>query len=128
MVVEAGQQVFGIALDAVMETVRLTPDRISQIKSNSGFVLRNRIVPICSLAEAMNLPALPTTIPDTRLLIVTEVDGRIVALEVDAIRERLEVVLKPMQGLLSNARGYSGTTLLGNGEVLLVLDLREILP
>jgi two-component system chemotaxis sensor kinase CheA len=33
-----------------------------------------------------------------------------------------------MQGLLSNARGYSGTTLLGNGEVLLVLDLREILP
>jgi two-component system, chemotaxis family, sensor kinase CheA len=128
MVVEAGQQLFGIALDAVMETVRLTPDRIAQIKSNSGFVLRDRIVPICSLAEAMNLPASPTTILETRLLIVTEVDGRIVALEVDAIRERLEVVLKPMQGLLSNARGYSGTTLLGNGEVLLVLDLREILP
>ncbi len=60
MVVEAGQQVFGIPLDAVMETVRLTPDRISQIKSNAGFVLRDRIVPICSLAEAMNLPASPT--------------------------------------------------------------------
>jgi two-component system, chemotaxis family, sensor kinase CheA len=128
MVVEAGQQVFGIALDAVMETVRLTPDRISQIKSNAGFVLRNRIVPICSLAEAMNLPASPTAGLETRLLVVTEVDGRIVALEVDAIRERLEVVLKPMQGLLSNARGYSGTTLLGDGEVLLVLNLREVLP
>jgi two-component system chemotaxis sensor kinase CheA len=128
MVVEAGQQVFGIALDAVLETVRLTPDRIIQIKSNAGFVLRDRIVPIRSLAEAMNLPALPTDAHETRLLIVTEVDGRIVALEVDAIRERLQVVLKPMQGLLSSARGYSGTTLLGNGEVLLVLDLREILP
>lgn len=128
MVVETGQQLFGIALDAVMETVRLTPDRISQIKSNAGFVLRDRIVPICSLAEALNLPASPTVAHETRLLIVTEVDGRIVALEVDAIRERLEVVLKPMQGLLSNARGYSGTTLLGDGEVLLVLDLREILP
>jgi two-component system, chemotaxis family, sensor kinase CheA len=128
MVVEAGQQVFGIALDAVLETVRLTPDRIIQIKSNAGFVLRDRIVPIRSLAEAMNLPALPTDAHETRLLIVTDVDGRIVALEVDAIRERLQVVLKPMQGLLSNARGYSGTTLLGNGEVLLVLDLREILP
>ena len=128
MVVEAGRQVFGIALDAVIETVRLTPDRISQIKSNAGFVLRDRIVPICSLAEAMNLPASPTAGLETRLLIVTEVNGKIVALEVDAIRERLEVVLKPMQGLLSNARGYSGTTLLGDGEVLLVLDLREILP
>jgi two-component system, chemotaxis family, sensor kinase CheA len=128
MVVEAGQQVFGIALDAVVETVRLTPDRISRIKSNAGFVLRDRIVPICSLAEAMKLPASPTNGLETRLLIVTEVNGRIVALEVDAIRERLEVVLKPMQGLLSNARGFSGTTLLGGGEVLLVLDLREILP
>jgi two-component system, chemotaxis family, sensor kinase CheA len=51
-----------------------------------------------------------------------------VALEVDAIRDRLEVVLKPMQGLLANARGYLGTTLLGDGRVLLVLDLKELLP
>jgi two-component system, chemotaxis family, sensor kinase CheA len=128
MVVEAGQQVFGIALDAVLEAVRLTPDRISQIKSNAGFVLRDRIVPICSLAEAMNLPASPKAGRETRLLIITEVNGRIIALEVDAIRERLEVVLKPMRGLLSNVRGYFGTTLLGDGEVLLVLDLREIMP
>ena len=50
------------------------------------------------------------------------------ALEIDAIQDRLEVVLKPLQGLLSSARGYSGTTLLGDGRVLLVLDLKEILP
>ena len=37
-------------------------------------------------------------------------------------------VLKPMQGLLSNARGYSGTTLLGDGGVLLVLDLKDLMP
>ena len=56
MVVEAGGQVFGIPMEAVTETVRLTPERISQIKTNEGFVLRDRIVPICSLAELMNLP------------------------------------------------------------------------
>jgi len=50
------------------------------------------------------------------------------ALDLDAIRDRLEVVLKPMPGLLANARGYAGTTLLGDGVVLLVLDLKEILP
>jgi two-component system chemotaxis sensor kinase CheA len=37
-------------------------------------------------------------------------------------------VLKPMQGLLAAARGYSGTTVLGNGQILLVLDLKEIMP
>jgi two-component system chemotaxis sensor kinase CheA len=38
------------------------------------------------------------------------------------------VVLNPLQALLSKARGYAGTTLLGDGGVLLVLDLKEILP
>jgi two-component system chemotaxis sensor kinase CheA len=128
MVAEAGGQVFGIPMDAVTETVRLASDRISLIKSNEGFVLRDRIVPICSLAELMSLPRTPASGTGDRLVVVTEMGGKIAALEVDAIRDRLEVVLKPMQGLLANARGYSGTTLLGDGDVLLVLNLKEILP
>ena len=50
-------------------------------------------------------------------MLVTEISGKMTALEIDAIQDRLEVVLKPMQGLLSNARGYAGTTLLGDGRV-----------
>jgi two-component system chemotaxis sensor kinase CheA len=127
MVVEAGGQMFGIPMDAVTETVRLGRDRISRIKNNDGFVLRDRVVPICSLAELMKLPAAPTPAADTRLVLVTEISGKVTALEVDAIQDRLEVVLKPLQGLLANARGYAGTTLLGDGRVLLVLDLKEVL-
>jgi two-component system chemotaxis sensor kinase CheA len=128
MVVSAGGQVFGIPMDAVTETLRLAPDRISRIKNNDGFVLRDRIVPICSLAELMKLPQAQPPGSASRLVVVTDVSGKVIALEIDAIDDRLEVVLKPMQGLLSNARGYAGTTLLGDGRVLLVLDLKEILP
>jgi two-component system chemotaxis sensor kinase CheA len=128
MVVSAGGQIFGIPMDAVTETVRLTPDRVSRIKNNDGFVLRDRIVPICSLAELMKLPQARPPGLDARLVIVTDISGKVIALEIDAIEDRLEVVLKPLQGLLSNARGYAGTTLLGDGRVLLVLDLKEILP
>lgn len=127
MVVETGGQLFGISMDAVSETVRVPPDRISRIKNNVGFVLRDRIVPIVSLAERMKLPDRAKDVASTRLLVVLEVGGRIAALEIDGIRDRLDVVLKPMQGLLAGARGYAGTTLLGNGEVLLVLDMKEIL-
>ena len=128
MVVDAGGQVFGIPMDGVTETVRLTPDRISRIKNNDGFVLRDRVIPICSLAELMNLSAAKKDKSEIRLVAVTEAGGRTAAIEVDAIRDRLEVVLKPMHRLLSGARGYAGTTLLGDGAVLLVLDLKEILP
>ena len=128
MLAEAAGQVFGIPMEGVTETLHLSPDRIGQIKSNDAFVLRDRVLPICSLAELMNLPEKPGHKSDARLVIITETSGRMVALEVDAIRDPLEVVLKPMQGLLANARGYLGTTLLGDGRVLLVLDLKELLP
>ena len=128
MVVESGGQVFGIPMDAVTETVRLPPDRIRQFKNNDGFVLHDRVVPVCSLAELLSLPVRAVSEGQVRLVVVAEVGGRTTALEVDSIRDRLEVVLKPMLGLLANARGYAGTTLLGDGAVLLVLDLKELLP
>jgi two-component system chemotaxis sensor kinase CheA len=128
MVVEAGGQLFGISMDAVSETMRVAADRISQIKNNNGFVFRDRVVPIVALAELMKLPERPKDASAARLLVVMEAAGRTAALEIDAIRDRLDVVLKPMQGLLAGARGYAGTTLLGNGQVLLVLDIKELLP
>jgi two-component system chemotaxis sensor kinase CheA len=127
MVVEAGGQLFGIPMDAVSETLSLTPDRVSRIKNNEGFVRHERVIPICSLAAAMGLSDAVAQAA-VRLIVVAEVGGKIAGLEVDAIHDRLEVVLKPMQGMLANARGYAGTTLLGDGRVLLVLDLNEVVP
>lgn len=127
MVVESGGQSFGISMDAVSETVRVTPDRITRIKNNDGIVLRDRVVPIVSLAARMRLPERDKDRTGGRLLIVIEAAGKIAAFEVDAIRDRLDVVLKPMHGLLEGVRGFAGTTLLGNGQVLLVLDAKELL-
>ena len=82
MVVEAGGQLFGISMDAVSETVRVTPDRISRIKNNLGFVLRERIVPVVSLAELMKLPEVAKEAAAARLFVVMEAAGRITALYV----------------------------------------------
>jgi two-component system chemotaxis sensor kinase CheA len=76
----------------------------------------------------MKLPKLGNDVTGARLLVVVEASGKIAAFEIDAIRDRLDAVLKPMQGLLAGARGYAGTTLLGNGQVLLVLDIKDLLP
>ena len=128
MVVEASGQVFGIPMDAILETVRVTPDRIRRIKNNEGFVLRDRVIPICSLSDLMKLPLTKRSDTDVKLVVVAETRESNMAIEVDAIRDRMDVVVKPMRGLLSSARGYAGTTLMGNGAVLLVLDLKEIVP
>ena len=58
---------------------------------------------------------------------IARIDGDLGALQVDRIGERMEIMLKPLDGLLSGLPGIAGSTLLGDGSVLLVLDLAELL-
>ena len=126
MVVVAAGQTFGVPLDAVVETMRVDAGRIVPVGSAYAIVLRNRTVPVVALAEALGLPF------DDRdathaTLVVTMRNGSYGALRVDGIGERLEVILKPLEGLLAGMSGIAGSTLLGDGSVLLILDLEELL-
>ena len=60
-------------------------------------------------------------------IVIARVDGDLGALQVDSVGERMEVMLKPLDGLLSGLPGIAGSTLLGDGSVLLILDLAELL-
>jgi two-component system chemotaxis sensor kinase CheA len=48
-------------------------------------------------------------------------------LEVERLGERMDIMLRPMDGLLSGTPGIAGTSLLGDGRVLIILDLNEFL-
>ena len=48
------------------------------------------------------------------------------AIAVDRVGGRMDVMLKPMEGLLQGMGGLAGTTLMGDGRVLVVLDVQEL--
>jgi two-component system, chemotaxis family, sensor kinase CheA len=128
MTIHAGGEVFGVPIEAIAETVRLPRAHILQIKSGEAFVLRDRIVPTCRLDRLLELPnAVTRDRGDDALILVTDAGGQTAGLEIDSIGERLDVVVKPMQGLLAEVQDYAGTTMLGNGRVLLVLNLGAVL-
>jgi len=126
MIVEAAGQVFGVPFEAIVETLQMSRDDISTIGAAEAFVLRSRTVPLISLARSLGLPDAPDRPPLVKA-VVTAVGGQMSALEVDGFGERLDVMLKPMDGLLAGMDGVAGTTLLGDGRVLIVLDLQELL-
>jgi two-component system chemotaxis sensor kinase CheA len=126
MTVEAGGQVFGIPLDAVVETVRVPFKSIFPIGGTHAIVLREQTVPLVELARVLGAePKDHGT--DARSIVVVNVGGDLGAIQVDKVGERLEIMLKPLDGLLSDLPGIAGSTLLGDGGVLLVLDLAELL-
>jgi two-component system, chemotaxis family, sensor kinase CheA len=127
LTVAVGEHRFGVPVDAVLETVHLPRGRISRIRQRDAFVLRERVVPLRHLGDLLDMGG-PRAgdAADARILVV-DVDGHVVGLEVDRFGEPLSVVLNPMEGFLASISGYLGTTVLGDGQVLLVLDLKEIL-
>lgn len=126
MTVECRGQSFGIPLEAIVETVRVPRHAIVPVGGAQVFVRRDRTIPIIDLSQALHGNARPATTGEANL-VVASVLGQFGAVEVDRFGERLDVMLKPMEGLLAGMPGIAGTTLMGDGRVLIVLDLQELL-
>jgi two-component system chemotaxis sensor kinase CheA len=125
MVVACAGERYGIPLDAVTETVRLPRDRIVAIRAGRAFVLRDRPVPLLSLAELLHLPEQPAEATELRAVVI-RIGTDIIALAVDRLVGRIEALTRPMAGLLAGMPGVVGTTLMGDGGVMMVLDVAEL--
>jgi two-component system chemotaxis sensor kinase CheA len=125
MTIEAAGQVFGLPLDMVVETAMIARDRIVPIGAAKAFAWRDRTVPLINLAETLDLSGTEPPAEQARV-VITSAGSQLGALEVDRLGERMDVMLKPMDGLLGGMRGVAGTTLLGDGRVLIVLDVQEL--
>lgn len=123
LVVEAAGECYGVPFEQVEETVRLEGTALIPVGEGRACVLRGHTVPVLSLARLLG--AIEVHSPVVKLL-VTRATGESVALRVDSFGERVEAVVRAPSGLLAGVRGISGTTLLGDGGVLLVLDLEEL--
>jgi two-component system chemotaxis sensor kinase CheA len=126
MTVEAGGQVFGLPLDSVVETMRLPRSQISAVGKGQAFVLRNRTVPLIDLAKSLGY-AKVALVPAEANVVLVSIGSQFGGLEVDRFGDRLDIMLKPMDGFLHGMSGVAGTTLLGDGSVLVVLDLQDLL-
>ena len=124
MTIEAGGQIFGLPIEVVVETVRMPREGILQVGAAEAFVVRERTVPMINLSEAIGFPV--QTRGRQANMVITTVAGQLAALEVDRFGEQLDVMLKPVEGLLTGLPGIAGTTLLGDGRVLIVLDVQEL--
>lgn len=129
LTVRVGEQVLGLPLESVSGTLRLPRDRIGTPDGGgSAFAHAGTVVPLLRLAEILDLPAADAAPRDFACVVLAgAADGAPVGLEVDGFGERLDTVLRPAGDLLAGIGGYAGTTLLGDGRVLLVLDPAALL-
>ena len=127
MIVESNRQIFGVPMDVVRETVRIPRSAIKMIKKNMAVVLRGRIVPLKALNPLLGLDAPPkTNDEDEFAVLVVGIGNEVVGILVDEFHETVDIILKPMAGIMAGITAYAGSALLGDGSVLMVLNIREV--
>lgn len=127
MIIESDGQIFGVPMDMVVETVRIPRSTIHAIKNHQTAVLRGRIVPLRSLNELLATDKQQIANEEDELAtLVIRMQGEQVGIVVDDFREVVDIILKPMAGILGGLPGYTGSALLGDGSVLMVLNLKEL--
>lgn len=126
MTVECGEQIFGIPLDAIVETIRVPIGSLARVGAAQAIVLRERTIPLLPLGQSLGVSQ-ATSQTGLATIVITATAGHWAGLQVDRLGEQLEVILQPLEGLLSGTPGIAGTTLLGDGRVLLVLDIGALL-
>jgi two-component system chemotaxis sensor kinase CheA len=125
LLVQVGGELYGLPMARVV----VTTEYDLSARGGEGYEARSlavmgQLVRAYSLSKLFGLPSLAP--PGPRPFAVLEVDGLTFALSVDRLVGQEEAVLKPLFPPLDAIKGLAGTTVLGNGRPLLVLDPRGL--
>ncbi len=125
MIVNAGGQQFAIPMMVVEAIGRLDTFKRSIVGGRPTILVQNESYPVTMLALLLGLSA--KILDEKAQLLLVNAGGHKVALVVDEIKGRMDVVMKNLGPHLRHVRGVAGGTVLGNGRVVLILELVDLI-
>jgi two-component system chemotaxis sensor kinase CheA len=132
LIVTSGKERFAIPQVSLLELVRLEgPDAVASIENIEGapvYRLRGNLLPLVDLNRELGLPASATEDGNAQVvnIVVLQADDRQFGLVVDEINDTEEIVVKPLGKQLKGLACFAGATIMGDGQVALILDVLGI--
>ena len=127
MVVQAAGQTLVVPLSAIIETAKLEIDNIHHLASSGEMMqIRSEFVPLFDLGRQLGFRGARNKAQSGIVLLTSQEDGRRAALIVDAIMEQRQVVIKGLGQSYGNIPGVAAATILGDGQIALILDPADL--
>ena len=127
MVVKVAEETLVLPLNVVVETLTLTDENLDQVKPGHDVVrVRGDFVPLFDLGIQLGYRERPDTYIDRVVLLIAQEDGARSALIVDEIFDQRQVVIKGLDDSFYRAPGIAAATILGDGQIALILDPSDI--
>jgi len=117
-----GTASYVVPLDMVIECLDLGP--FLESEENHLINLRGEVLPFLRLREIFRMPGEP---PARERVVVVQYGETRAGLVVDKLMGEFQTVIKPLGNLFKHVRGVGGSTILGSGEVALILDVPQLI-
>jgi len=134
LIVESGNERFALPQIAVNEVVRISERSEHRIEALNGapvLRLRNRLLPLVNLSDLLGLqgetkPWNPGRNTYEGYVVICRNGSQVMGVIIDSISDAEEIVVKPLSSILGSTKYFSGNTILGDGRVILILDLNGL--
>jgi two-component system chemotaxis sensor kinase CheA len=122
LLVVIGSEKYAIPLNSIKEIIKITPDQIKNVQKQDVVLLRNTVIPIVKLGEILEVPEDDKEKKNLTVVIVKKGE-KLSGFLVDSLIGQQEIVIKSLGKLLSGIKSIAGATILGDGNVALILDV-----
>lgn len=115
------EQIYSLPLSCVREIIPIEEEKVQYVGGKPTMVVRGEVIPLLDLATLIGRESAPT--PKVGVLTIS--GNKACILAVDSLVGQDEVMIKPLDGV--KPKGVAGATLSGEGLLVLVLELRELI-
>ena len=126
LLMRVADEIFAVPLSAVLEIIRIGPEDIYTIQGREVIRLRDVILPLARMSDIIGNTKTAKQLPTSYVVVVGWAEKR-VGLLVDSLLGQKEVVIKALGNYLGDVPGIAGSTILGDGSVILVIDVGQFI-
>jgi two-component system chemotaxis sensor kinase CheA len=125
LLVKAGDQTFALPLTSVERMLQIKPGAIASVEGKEAITYQGKPIAVAWLADLLELPSHP--VDENLTVVIVGVAEKRLGLIVDGLVGEQEVVIKNLGRQLAKVAGIAGATLLGSGQVILVLHVADLI-
>lgn len=127
MLVRVGDERYTIPITAIRESLQIEKGMVTETMDGQEIIrVREELIPVVRLHSIFSVPT-ETTDLESGIITIVENDGNTVCLFLDEVLEQQQIVIKGMSDYIGNHECVSGCTILGDGDISLILDIAGII-
>ncbi|SFL45885.1 two-component system, chemotaxis family, sensor kinase CheA [Paenibacillus sp. 1_12] len=128
MLIRVGSEKYAIPLSSIVETSAIATDQILTVHGSRMVNFRSNVIPLVSLSKVFSVPNKNgTEVEKETQIVVIRKGEKLAALIVDEFIGQQEIVLKSLGKYFTNLFAISGATILGDGQVALIIDTNALI-